>query len=159
MQGENIRAVVTYSGPQPEATFNLDLFQWQFDAKATGPRRGRELEGTSRMDPASPLFAPTYITQNSQLVDAALGGAIPAAGKGLSLSGRAVDETPGFQAAWQPLLGNSAGVKTNKFQISVGASPFVEVDLSTITVGPAANLITDVQNAITNRFAALGFPG
>src|SRR5262249_44682772 len=34
--GETIRAVVTYSGPQPEATFNIDLFRWQIDS--TGKR-------------------------------------------------------------------------------------------------------------------------
>ena len=28
LAGENIRALVTYSGLQPEATFNLELFSW-----------------------------------------------------------------------------------------------------------------------------------
>ena len=157
--GENIRAVVTYGGAQPEATFNLDLFQWVYDAKGNRAKTGAESWKGLSMDPASPLFAPTYLTQNSQLVTSTPGGALPAAGKGFSVSGRAVDETVSFVAGWQPLLGNSAGVKTNKFQISVVGSPFVEVDLSTITVLTAANLITDIQNAISTRFAALGFPG
>jgi hypothetical protein len=158
-QGENIRAVVSYGGSQPETTFNLDLFQWQFDGKGNRTKTNAESWKGLSMDPASPLFAPTYLSQNSQLVTAALGGAVPAAGKGSSLSGRAVDETAGFQAAWQPLLGNSAGVTTNKFQISVGGSAYVEVDLSTITVSTAASLTTDIQNAVTNAFAALGIPG
>ncbi|MEP6714236.1 MAG: phage tail sheath C-terminal domain-containing protein [Terriglobia bacterium] len=157
--GENIRAIVTYGGAQPEATFNLDLFQWVYDAKGNRTKTGVESWKGLSMDPASPLFAPTYLTQNSQLVTSTLGGAVPAAGKGFSLSGRGVDETVSFQAGWQPLLGNFAGVKTNKFQISVAGSPFVEVDLATITVTTAANLITDIQNAVSARFAVLGFPG
>jgi phage tail sheath protein FI len=158
-QGENIRAIVTYGGPQPEATFNLSLFQWQYDSKGNRTKTNAETWPNLSMDPASPLYALTYISQNSQLVNAALGGAVPAAGKGFSLSGRAVDETPGFQATWQHLLGNFAGVTTNKFQISVNGSPYVEVDLSPITVTTQANLVTDIQNAISNQFAALGFPG
>ena len=160
VQSENIRAVVTYGGPQPETTFNLDLFEWQFDANGNRTKVNTESWKGLNMDPASPLFAPTYITQNSKLLDAALGSAVPPAIEGPSISGRAVDITPGFQAAWKPLLGNSPGVKTNKVQISVNGSPYVEVDLSPITVGTAAtNLITDIQNAIADQFAALGFPG
>jgi phage tail sheath protein FI len=157
--GENVRAVVSYGGAQPETTFNLDLFQWQYDAKGNRTKTNAESWKGLSMDPASPLFAPTYLTQNSALVSSTLGGSVPAPIKGLSLSGRAVDETAGFLPAWQPLLGNFAGVKTNKFQISVNGSAYVEVDLSTITVSTAANLITDIQNAVSARFAALGFPG
>jgi hypothetical protein len=158
-QGENIRAVVSYGGQLPETTFNLDLFQWQYDSAGNRSKINAESWKGLSMDPASPLYAPTYVTQNSALVTAALPGAVPAAGKGFSLSGRAIDLTPGFTAAWQPLLGNFAGVKTNRFQISVGGSPFVEVDLSTLTVSTQANLINDIQTAIANRFAALGYPG
>jgi phage tail sheath protein FI len=158
-QGENIRAVVSYGGPQPETTFNLDLFEWQFDGKGNRTKTNIESWKGLNMDPASPVFAPTYLTQNSKLIDAALGSAVPAPGQGPSVSGRAVDTSGGFQTAWQSLLGNLPGVKTNKFQISVDGSPYVEVDLSPITVGTAANLVTDIQTAITNRFAALGYPG
>jgi phage tail sheath protein FI len=159
VQGENIRAVVSYGGALPETTFNLDVFQWQFDAKGNRTKTNAESWKGLSMDPASPAFAPTYITQNSQLVSAALGGAVPAAGKGVSLSGRAVDETPGFTNAWKALLGNQPGLKTNTFQISVGGSPFVEVDLSTIAVSTKPLLVTAIQKAITDKFAALGFPG
>jgi len=158
-QGENIRAIVSYGGPQPETTFNLDLFQWQYDAKGNRSKTNAESWKGLSMDPASPLFAPTYITQNSALVNGALGGAVPAAGKGSSISGRAVDDSGGFQPAWQPLLGNFAGVKTNKFQISVNGSPYVEVDLSSIAVTTQANLINDIESAVTTKFASLGYPG
>jgi hypothetical protein len=158
-RGENIRAVVSYSGQQPETTFNLDLFEWQFDGKGNRTKTNIESWKGLNMDPAAPLFAPTYLTQNSKLVDGALGSAVPAADKGFSISGRAVDTSAGFQAAWQALLGNLPGVKTNKFQISVNGSPYVEVDLAPLTVGTAATLITDMQTAITDRFAALGYPG
>jgi phage tail sheath protein FI len=158
-QGENIRAVVSYGGQLPETTFNLDLFQWQYDSSGNRTAINAESWKGLSMDPTSPLYAPTYITQNSSLVTTTLPAAPPAAGKGFSLSGRGVDLTPGFTAAWQPLLGNSAGVRTNRFQISVGNSPFVEVDLSSVIVSTQANLVTDIQNAVTNRFAALGYPG
>jgi len=158
LAGESIRATVSYNGPQPEATFNLDLFQWDIDSSGKRVRTKRESWKRLSMDPNSPAYAQDFITQNSKLVDAVDIG--PAGGDGFSLSGRAVDDTPGFQAAWQALLGNFAGTVTNRFQITIGNNGPVMIDLSGIAVA-ATDVLTAplIATAIHNAFVAAGIPG
>lgn len=159
LAGENIRAVVNYNTPQPEVTFNLDLFRWEIDSAGNRTKKDAESWKGLTMDPASPLFAPAFITQNSKLVSATPGGAIPAA-DGFSLSGRAVPNGASFLAAWSPLFGDlPAAAKTNNFQISVGGSPYVEVKLDTITVSTMPAAQAGVREAIEDRFTALGIVG
>jgi phage tail sheath protein FI len=156
--GESIRAKVTYNGPQPEATFNIDLFRW--DVNSSGQRVRVDQESWKRlsMDPNSAAYAQDFLKQNSKLVDALDVG--PAGVDGFSLSGRAVDDTPGFQPAWQTLLGNNPAVTTNRFQLTVGGHGPVMVDLSGITVAATAGTTaTSIQNAITAAFNAKGIPG
>jgi uncharacterized protein len=162
LAGENIRAIVSYSGAQPEVTFNVDLFRWEIDSAGNRTRKDAESWKGLTMDPASPLYAVDFITQNSKLVKATPGAAIPAPVDGFSLSGRSVPvaNAAAFQAAWQPLFGDQpAAAKTNKFQISVGGSAYVEVDLSAITVGTQAVTEAAVKTAIEDRFTALGIVG
>jgi Bacteriophage tail sheath protein len=163
LAGENIRALVTYNGPQPETTFNIDLFRLEIDPAGNRTKTETESWKGLTMDPASPLYAVDFITQNSKLVSAAPGAALPAAVNGFSLSGRAVPVPGTFEAAWETLFGNDpAAANTNRFQISVGGSPYVEVDLSTLAVStqPAAeNGANSVKKAIEDRFTALGILG
>jgi hypothetical protein len=108
------------------------------------------------MDPNSPNYAPDFLTQNSQLVNGNDMG--PAGGAGFSLSGRAVADSGNFQADWSPLLGSTAAV--NRFQVSVGGSPYVDVDLSTIVVPNSdVTTATDIQTAIQNAFTNKGILG
>jgi hypothetical protein len=164
--GETIRSIVTYSGPQPEATFNLDLFRWEINSAGKRVKVDAESWKNLSMDPTSPLFAADFITQNSKLVDAAVNPGAPAAVAGFSLSGRAVPfdsaAANGFRNVWRDILGNAIPLglpKQNRFQISVGGSPYVEVDLSSVTVGAQAATATAIKNAIESRFAFLGMPG
>ena len=154
--GESIRANVTYNGQQPEATFNIDFFQWAVDSSGRRVRTNQESWKRLSMDPNSPAYAPDFITQNSKLVDAFDIG--PAGGDGFSLSGRDVDDTPGFQAAWSALLGSTA--TTNRFQITIGNNGPVMIDLSGIAVA-ATDLLTAplIQAAIHTAFAVNGIPG
>src|SRR5215831_12157355 len=88
--GESIRAKVTYNGPQPEATFNIDLFRWDTDSSGRRARVDQESWQRLSMDPDSPAYAQDFITQNSKLVDAFDIAAPPPPGvEGFSLSGRA----------------------------------------------------------------------
>ena len=156
--GESIRVSVDYNGAQPESTFNISLFRWDVDSTGTQVRNAQESWQRLSMDPNSAAYAPDFITQNSKLVNAFDIG--PAGGDGFTLSGRGVDDTPGFQTAWQPLIGNQAGMVTNRFQLTIGSNGPVMIDLSGIAVG-----LTDVatapliQNLISAAFAAKGFPG
>ena len=147
LAGEMIRTNVTYGGPQPEVTFNIDMFRWQVDSNGRRTKTGIESWKNLSMDPTSPLFAPDFLTQNSKLVDAVLAAPLPAAA-GFSLSGRVVPGT--FAAGIQPIL-----AANNQFQISVGGSAFVDVNIAGVPAAPAA-AATFIKAAIENRFLALG---
>ena len=155
LAGESIRAVVTYNGPQPEVTFNIDLFRWQIDS--TGKRTKTEAETWKNlsMDMNSPAFAVDFLNQNSKLVDAQdLGvGAVT----GFSLSGRPVPDSGVFAADWGPLLGSTA--TTNRFKISVNGTPYVDVDLSTVVVGTEGAAAAAIVNTIQTAFSNAGIPG
>ncbi len=158
--GENVRALVTYAGPAPEATFNLDLFRW--DTDSTGRRVQRDAESWKNlsMDPNSPLYAPTFLTQNSQLVNAAEPNpVVVAAGNGFSQSGRPVLFQSGgpnaatFRDGWAALLGQAGPAKA--FQISVDGQRWVTVDLSGLDVaGLAGPAVNDYQTQLGDAIAA-----
>lgn len=143
--GEWVRTNVTYSGLQPESAFNFTIFKWVFDLAGNKSAEASETFTGLTMNPASPRFAPTFISQNSKLVDAALNGASPAASNGYSISGRPVpydSVTPTtFKTAWDGLIGVNGPGKA--FKISVDGNAYMDVDLSTIDV--------DAMNANTAR--------
>jgi uncharacterized protein len=152
--GESIRATVAYRGPQPESTFDMDLFLWTVDPGGTRVRSASETWRNLSMDPASPLYAPDFLTQHSKLVDAQAAAGIAGA-KGFSQSGRPVAYTAGslstFKNAWKDLVGQAAVKPTHRFQLSVDGSPYVEVDLSGIDVAamtPVSNIRADLAAAI-----------
>ncbi|HEX2854253.1 MAG TPA: phage tail sheath C-terminal domain-containing protein [Opitutaceae bacterium] len=161
--GEGIRALVTYNGSQPEVTFNLELFRWEVDSTGTRSKKAGETWRNLSMDPNSPSYAPTFITQNSKLVDAADLNAAPAANStwGFSLSGRAVSDAGAagdFLAAWGALLGST--VTSNRFKISLSGSPYIDVDLRSIVVDDTpANLTAAITTAIQTAFTNAGFAG
>jgi phage tail sheath protein FI len=130
--GNDIRAIVRYDGAQPEVTFTLELFRWELQGGQRVPVDAEVWQGLS-MDPTSPSFAPDVLEQNSKLVTANEVGAVPPA-PGVSQSGRALAHTTNteFRDGWAALIGTTAS--TNRFQISVDASPYVEVNLATIDV-------------------------
>ncbi len=135
LEGETIRAAVTYCGAQPEATFNLELFNWETDSSGTKTKTNTETWKSLSMNPKSTLYAPTVISQNSKLVDATDPKAATVI-NGFSQSGRPVKigaaaDAAAFKAAWSPLFGSTAAT-TSCFQISVDGSGYVPVDLSGI---------------------------
>jgi uncharacterized protein len=157
--GDLIRAQVSYAGQYPEAYFNLDLFTYQTDSSGKLNKIGAESWKNLSMNPNSPLYAPDFVSQNSSLVNVALAAGAPApAANGFSMSGRLVSNGGGFAANWKNLFGTLAPTTSN-FQISVGGSPYVEVQLGAIVVGAEAATAASVQTAIQNAFTAAGIPG
>ncbi len=160
LAGEDIRAVVNYNTPQPEVTFNLDLFRWATDSAGNRTKNDAESWKGLTMDSDSPLYAQDFITQNSKLVSAKANTSKPA--PGFSLSGLAVPITAtgdqAFQTAWQSRFGNDPLVSARYFLISIGGSPYVTVDLSLIPVGSQIQLDTEhaVENAIKSSLSAKG---
>lgn len=158
LTGESIRAQVTYNGAQPEATFNINLFRWDVDSSGRRTRAAQESWNRLSMDPNSPNYAASFLTQNSNLVNATdLGAGV---GTPYNLSGRPVLPNPTFQAAWQALLGNAAGTTTNRFSMTIGTSGPVMIDLSGIAVAATdAATAPLIANAIAAAFATAGYPG
>jgi uncharacterized protein len=147
--GNDIRAIVRYDGALPEVTFTLELFRWELQGGRRVPVDGELWQGLS-MDPASPTYAPDVLDQNSRLVTAREAAGAPAAVAGFSQSGRALAHTTPtlFRDGWAALLGATAA--TNRFQISVDRSPYVDVNLAGIDVAgmTASTSRTDLPAAI-----------
>ena len=159
--GDNIRVSVNYDSDQPESTFNMEIFRWDTSG-ATPVKTAAEIWRNLSMNPASANYAPSFLTQNSLLINAAAVGGPPAAGTGSSQSGRAVDMTAAtFVATWGAIITPTA----NQFQISVAGSAYQQVDLSSLSPpGPGATpanegaLVAAVQASVRAVFNA-GHPG
>ncbi|MGB5615512.1 MAG: hypothetical protein WBM78_01640, partial [Desulfobacterales bacterium] len=169
-EGEWIRTSVTYSGLQPESTFNITIFSWVFDAAGNKSAQASETFSSLSMNPNSSRYAPTFITQNSKLVDAALSAATDAPNpiNGYSISGRPVpydlDVASTFISAWDALIGSNGLGK--KFQISVDGNAYVTVDLSAIDVSAmdaataqATDLPAAIKAAVESAYTAAGIAG
>lgn len=158
--GETIRAAVTYKGQLPEVTFNLDLFRIDDAGKVTALESWIGLT----MDPASATYAPAFLSQSSDLVDAAFPGGTPSAHHGSSRSGRPVaingGATPGdtdaFDTVWAGLLPSTAADGEGNFRISVDGSEWVSVDLGVVTPTNEAAVRSAFKSAIEG---ALGLSG
>lgn len=167
LAGQSIRALVSYAGPQPEATLNMDLFRWVLqDGKRV--KQGYESWKNLTMDPVSPRYAETFLTQNSKLVNAKdlTAGADPGAG-GYSQSGRTVahadQAATNILAAWKGLIGLATA---QAFRISVDGSPYVRVDLSSFDYGtidaspdPVVKLCEVIRARITDAMAKAAITG
>jgi phage tail sheath protein FI len=149
LAGESIRALVTYSGPQPEATFNLELFRWATDSVGRRSKsEGEQWRGLS-MDPQSPLYAPAFLTQNSKLVSATPAPNLSAdapAGSGASISGRLMPDAEIVQTWKDYIDGTNGRPKAFKFQISVKGSPYALIDLTFLQT---FNLTTELAGNLT----------
>lgn len=129
--GDGIRAAVTYNSQYPEATFNIEIFRRVIDSAGNAVKVDIEDWKNLSMDPASPTFAPTFLTQKSALVSAAPAATLPGPVDGVSRSGRPVQDTgtvASFKSAWQDVVGTAASAR-HRFQISVDGNRPVEVEL------------------------------
>jgi len=58
--GNDVRAFVTYSGAQPEVTFNLNLFRWNLDSSGRPVMTNIETWSGLSMDPNSSSYAQDF---------------------------------------------------------------------------------------------------
>ncbi|MEI6682108.1 MAG: phage tail sheath subtilisin-like domain-containing protein [Bacteroidota bacterium] len=153
--GDDIRINITYGGPQPEATFNAEIFRWDSNNPGQPVKADTEYWPGLSMDPAHPRYAADFLTRNSKLVNAAdlytpKPPAIPTVPPaGYTLSGR-------------PLINSSAGAfRTDLgailtagacFRISVNGGPFIPIDLSSILplTGAPGAIASNIQILLTN---------
>jgi uncharacterized protein len=136
--GEDIRVAVTYNTRHPENTFNIQIFRWK--TSSTGAKTQSDFEEWRNlsMNPNSSLYAVSFLSQESKLVNASLPAGAHTATNGYSQSGRAVtyDSTVANsqKTEWQALVGTSAAASTDIFEVSVDSNAYVSVNLSTIDV-------------------------
>lgn len=142
LDGNNIRAAVSYAGAQPEVTFSIELFRWELDSSGQRVKKDAENFSGLSMDPLSPSYAQDFLTQKSKLVNATDLAVAPSA-HGNSLSGRSMTG-----ANLTALLATR-----NEIEISVDGSRYIRVNVG--LVGTAAA----IQTAINNEFIAQGMPG
>ncbi|ULQ53226.1 phage tail sheath family protein [Flavihumibacter fluvii] len=162
--GDDIRIGISYNGPNPEATFNMEIFRWT--TNVSGQRVKADLEqwqGLS-MDPLAARYAPLFVTQNSSLVNVEdkftlpLPAPPPVLPAGFSQSGRPIvnDTDANFRTELNGIL-----AKGRKFRISVNGGAFVNVDLTTINLTAAplnaanqATILTAIENLINAALPA-----
>lgn len=151
--GNTVRLEVDYKAPNPDETFNLRVIQ-----EADGKVAAAESFTNLSMNPTSPRFAPTFVTQSSDLITLALDGSMGTVGDinakinklgqsltGFSQSRRPLSTLPNVCATLDGLVNAAAPDDQYKFDISVNYCPFVTV---TLTPWPGLNAATlqDVQD-------------
>ena len=148
--GNGIRLAIDYDTPNPDDTFNLVV-----SFEDAGVVVSQESFTNLSMDPASPRFAPSFVTQSSDLVTVAmhadLGDPTNPAAAGNFIN--QIANTPaGYSQSRCPLPTNLANLQaaiaawqpgTTSFDISVNGPQWITIDLSQGTfaadVAAAAN--------------------
>jgi len=157
--GETIRAAVTYSGVQPESTFNVELFRWGLDSGGRPVKQNQEIWTALSMDPSSARYAPLYLTQNSKLVNVSAGSGATASATGFSQGGRPIAYATGDMTALRTAL-VALFPANRQFRISVDGAPLVSVDLGaadltsldTSSFGNLSNALDALLHPIVNGF-------
>jgi len=149
--GNGVRLLVDYNTPNPGDTFNMRVIQ-----EEGGREVASEVFTNLSMDPASARFAPTFVTQSSQLIDLELAAGFNAnAGSfsGYSEGRAALGDTDGdVQTAFNDLINPAAGARRHSFEISVDGSAYASVNLSTLTPVPATAAL--IAGALATRINA-----
>jgi len=130
--GDLIRAAVTYNTTAPEATFNLEVFRWEISVSGARSKVDREEFLNLSMDPASPNYAPTALTQRSKLVDGApVGATAGAAGSSTSMAPLEAATHTALISDW-----NARSATARTFRIAIGNKKPVTVTVpDTVVAG------------------------
>lgn len=153
--GSEIRAIVDYDTPTPELTFNIELFRRSVDANGATEVSENEFFGNLTMDPTSPRYAVTLLSDDSALINAALpGGALATTNAGFSQSALLLPmDDPGTIAVLDPLLAEG-----NRIVISVDGGAAVNVTLPS-PVGDVPTWLGEVSSLIDAALVANAQPG
>ncbi len=133
--GSAVRAAVTYTSNLPESGFDIEVFRWQLDGGGRTTKVAQETWRNLSMNPASPMYAPAFLTANSALVKASVPtGASLTPQTGHSISAPIVATDP-----WLPLTDGG-------FRMSVGSLGFLPVDpIGTVSDVPSANAALEAK--------------
>jgi phage tail sheath protein FI len=155
--GDDIRMAVDYNTPQPEGTFNLQVFRWTKASTGTQQKSGIEMYVGLSMDPLHPRYAQDIVNRASTLVKLTDQAVAPAA-TGFSQSGFSVSSATDavFRNRWIALIGATS--TSNRFRISVNGNAPVEVDLSSLDFAAPAS-VTNPNPLDTPANARANLPG
>jgi uncharacterized protein len=164
-----VRLMVDYKTANPDDSFNLTVIQ-----EEGGRAVASETFTGLSMDPTDQRYAPTYVSQNSDLIDLHLGADLlaPATSEpptGSSFINQLANSAAGFSQGRRPLGANAADVRNaltallgaaqSKFNISANSGPVATVDLTGVDLtGTLANIETKLAARI-NTFLATASPG
>lgn len=161
--GSNLRLEIDYDTPNPDDTFNLRVYQ-----EEAGTVVVQESHTNLSMNPTSPRFAPSFVSQSSTLVDVILHADIGDPGNPTDpaqFMNQSPNTPPGYSQSRRPFpttLTGATGLQqvltdllssTGHLEMSVNREQWVPVDLSGLdfTVGtPSANDISDEIEAAIN---------
>jgi phage tail sheath protein FI len=167
--GNGIRLHIDYDTPNPDETFNLLVSYEEAGTVVT-----EEAFTNLSMDPASPRFAPTFVTQSSSLVDVSMHGdlgdpsnpTLPA-----NFINLLANTPAGYSQSRLPLPTNLPNLKTafnnfvagnqSRLEISVNGSQWITVDLAGVNFNAAgsSNALADAIRDAINVAIGAEVPG
>jgi phage tail sheath protein FI len=149
--GDGLLVLVDYNTPTPDASFNLSVIYMN-----QGNVAQTESFTSLSMDPSSSRYAPTFVTQSSQLIEVVAAGAATTIAAGFSQMRRSFAGLPNTDAIGPALaaLYNPAWGGTASINISVDGGPVTQVNLAAASVN--ANLVNLKNYVETQINQALG---
>lgn len=157
--GNGVRLEISYGTANPGESFNLTVIQ-----EEGGQQIASEVHTGLVMDPASPRYAPAFVTQSSAIIDLELAtglnlgaGSFP----GYSEARRPLGtDLAGLQATLDALIGFADPSGSRRLEISVNGSAYVPVNLGTWDVNDAsvvdvATLAAQLQDRVNDALSAL----
>ncbi len=169
--GNTVRMEVDYNTPNPDESFNLRVIHEDGGAVV----QTESFTGLT-MNPNSPRFAPSFVTQSSSLIDLGLSALMGDATDSTSFINTIGNSFPGYTASRRPLrnpLNSPAGATDGaaiqtalnslfaggetSFDISVNGGSYVTVDLSIAPALPATinGIETNLAGKINDMLASL----
>jgi uncharacterized protein len=152
-----LRLEVSYATTSAHDTFNLKVIP---------------LEGSSEtfinlsMNPLSPRFAPSFVTQSSELIELRLNAAMGDPTLPGAFINTLANSAAGYSQARRPLGNDDAAAAAalqamraanqDSFNISVNDSPPVAIDLGGLPALTAANVVAELTARINTRIAQSG---
>lgn len=164
----DVKLEVDYNTTNPDDTFNLAVIH-----EVDGNVLAREDFSNLSMNPASPRFAPIFVTQSSKLIELKLHGDM--GDPNAPLAGINTGSSPGFSQSRRPFKGAGApslltNIKTeidkllrpvapnppqSKFAISINGGQPINIDLTNFDVTGAASRDDVVNNSATSIVKAI----